>query len=266
MGKLLDRLRFVTSELGRNLFGAVHGVVVVGLVMVIGPVSVPCARHLAHPIADEIQELDGSASLLDRTDEALGRKEGTRPGVKGVEIFLAGEIGATGEEHVGRLHLVLNLVPLQGFVQTTWVQEADDGPNVDRLPNPWAVQSIQNAGQRGQARGLDQEPMRSSLEQAYERHVEHDPSAAADTATCDLADVNALSFPSPLRLHERCVQADQPVLVDQDGPPLPLGSLREEMIDGGRLADPERPRDQVYGDSGRVVGSHGLPQVPWLRV
>ncbi|MEM9555177.1 MAG: hypothetical protein AAGC60_13060 [Acidobacteriota bacterium] len=124
--------------------------------------------------------------------------------------------------------MVLDLLADQGFIQPGGVEEAKNGPHIDRLADSGSVERVQDPGHGGQSRGFDQQTIGAPLEEKHEGHLEQESSAAADTATRDLPDLHTgwLSrFGS--RLHQRSVQPNQTVLVDEHGPPFVGGPVVE---------------------------------------
>ena len=84
-----------------------------------------------------------------------------------------------------------------------------------------------------------------------------DYSRAADASVHDLDDLLV-----GLLGKDALVDADLPELVLDDGEPLPMGLVVQDMVQQGRLARAEKPREYRHRDLARVgAGGHGGEKV-----
>ena len=124
-----------------------------------------------------------------------------------------------------------------------------------RLADPLAFERVQDLAEGREPGGLDQQPVGSTPEQRYERHLEHEPGAAADAVPRNLTDLYArASTQLVAALRHRSVQSHKPVLVDEHSPSLASGTVLEQVVERRRLGDSERTGDGIHRDAlGRVI-------------
>mmetsp|Transcript_10243 Transcript_10243/g.25987 ORF Transcript_10243/g.25987 Transcript_10243/m.25987 type:complete len:237 (+) Transcript_10243:512-1222(+) len=199
----------------------------------------------------EVEHLEGHAALLDPLHAPLRREKPARPREEVAQLFGRGQVGPVGEQDVRGLYLVAHDLPLECRLAVRRIDQAHHRSHVDARSDAVSVERVEDARDRSQPGGFDEQPVRAAPEKRDEGDLEDDPCAAADAPAGHLLDLHAARG-GPLarsrRAHEGGVEAHEPVLVDEDGPPLVVRPEVEQVVDARRLAYPERPADHVHGN------------------
>lgn len=109
VGALHDGARCIAQNLLGRLLGA--GVrVVSGVVMMVAAVPVATAGSGGLAVGDDVEQLQRNSPSLERAHESLRRKESARPTPERFDLRLGREVGAAGQQNVGRVDLVLDFL------------------------------------------------------------------------------------------------------------------------------------------------------------